>query len=149
MADRLLAAFMIALAAVYLFASTRVPVLEIGDPLGPRAFPYLIGVAAIVSAIWLLVESAARAKDRAATRPAAHHPLAVALVLGWMLAYYTVLVPLGFLLATTLFLLGLTCFFNRNRWTTNLLASLLFPVGVYFAFTKILTISLPKGVLPF
>ncbi|HUF81338.1 MAG TPA: tripartite tricarboxylate transporter TctB family protein [Burkholderiales bacterium] len=152
MADRALAVFMIVLAVVYLFATTRVPVLQIGDPLGPRAFPYLVGIAAITAAVWLLVEAAARTRTGAKdAQPAAqsHHPLAVALVLAWMLAFYTVLEALGFIVATALFLLGLTGYFNRNRWVTNIFASLLFPIGVYIAFTRVLSISLPRGVLPF
>jgi putative tricarboxylic transport membrane protein len=152
MADRALAILMIVLAVVYLLATTRVPVLQIGDPLGPRAFPYLIGIAAIAAAIWLLLESAARARAGAKQAPPAaqsHHPLAVALVLAWMVAFYTVLEALGFIVATTLFLLGLTGYFNRNRWLVNITASLLFPICIYIAFTRVLSISLPRGVLPF
>ena len=30
-------------AAVYLYAAARLPALQIGDPMGPQAFPALIG----------------------------------------------------------------------------------------------------------
>jgi len=148
--DRNLAIFMVALCVAYLWGTTKVPVLEIGDPLGPRAFPYLVGVLGLITAVWLFVEIAARRRSasKAAAGETRHRPWAVFLTLAWMAAFYTVLEPFGFVLSTFLFLLGLTCFFNRNRWVTNILVSAGFPLGVYFAFTKLLSISLPAGVLP-
>jgi putative tricarboxylic transport membrane protein len=152
MADRWLAAFMFVLAGVYIAATTRLPSLEIGDPLGPRAFPYLIGAAGILAGIWLLVEHAARTKlgtQVASTTADVHKPVAVAAVLGWMLLFYFMFERLGFLLGMGLFVFGLTSYFYRNHWITNLIVSVAFPVGIYIAFTKILAISLPRGLLQF
>jgi putative tricarboxylic transport membrane protein len=150
MADRLLAAFIIALSGVYLFATYRLPTLEIGDPLGPKAFPYLVGIAGIVVAIWLIAENLKSAKTESAPSPASqHHPLAVVAVLAWMLVFYLLIERLGFLLSCAIFLAGLTAYFNRGRWLMNACVYLGFPLFVYFAFTKILSISLPRGVLPF
>jgi putative tricarboxylic transport membrane protein len=154
MANRLLAAFIVALSGVYIVAAYHLPTLDIGDPLGPKIFPYLIGGLGIVTAIWLLVETAAREREaagQAATAQAPkprHHPLAVVAVLAWMLVFYLLLERLGFLLSCAGFLLGLTSYFNRGRWITNILVAVIFPVGVYVAFTKILGITLPAGLLP-
>jgi len=162
MADRLLAVFLILLAGAYLFATYRLPTLDIGDPLGPKAFPYLVGASAIIAAIWLLVENAAKlrpdqaahAAEQSPDAPPAppaerHHPLAVAAVLGGLLVFYLLFEPLGFVISCTGFLLGFTAYFNRGRWFVNVPVSLLFPIGVYFAFTSILGVSLPRGPLPF
>jgi putative tricarboxylic transport membrane protein len=155
MGNRLLAAFMIALSGFYIAAAYRLPTLDIGDPLGPKIFPYIIGGLGIITAVWLLIETAARAREAggktvpATSQPAArHHPLAVAAVLAWMLVFYLLIERLGFIVSCTGFLLGLTAYFNRGRWVTNVLVALLFPIGVYVAFTKILGISLPMGMLP-
>jgi putative tricarboxylic transport membrane protein len=156
MANRMLAAFIIVLSGIYIYAAYRLPSLDIGDPLGPKIFPYLIGALAILSAIWLVVETATRerlAKTKASPESAGpatlHRPLAVAAVLGWMLLFYILFERLGFVIACAGFLMGLTTFFNRGRWLTNILVSLGFPLGVYIAFTKILGITLPTGFLPF
>jgi putative tricarboxylic transport membrane protein len=154
MANRLLAAFIMGLSAVYIFAAYRLPTLDIGDPLGPKIFPYIIVALGVICAVWLLIETKARERKAAQSPPAEpaakpqHHPLAVVAVLGWMLAFYLVIERLGFLLSCTVFLLGLTAYFNRGRWLTNILVAVLFPTGVYVAFTKILGITLPAGILP-
>ena len=152
MADRLLAGFIIVLTGVYAFATALLPSFEISDPLGPKVFPYLIAILGIIAGIWLLVESRGQGQASAAEEAASphrHHPLAVCAVLGWLVLYYLVFEELGFILAGIAFLLGLTFYFNRNRWTMNLLVSAFFPLGVYFAFGAILGISLPRGILPF
>src|SRR5476651_1711230 len=55
--DRIISALMLLLAAVYLYATAQIPTLEIGDPLGPKAFPILLGIALIVAAILLFIET--------------------------------------------------------------------------------------------
>lgn len=151
MADRWLAGFVLALSGVYLFATSRLPSLEIGDPLGPKAFPFLIGGLGCITAAWLFVESLRRrpgtpAGEQPGTR---HHLPAVIAVMAWMFVFYFLIERLGFLLSCALFLAGLTAYFNRGRWLMNAAVYLGFPVGVYLAFTQILGISLPRGVLPF
>ena len=153
MANRLLAAAIFVLSGVYMYAASQLPTLEIGDPLGPKVFPYIIGVLGMLAAGWLLIETAAQSKQdlgkpKAVSAYERPHPVAVIAVLAWMLAFYLVLEPLGFILGCFLFLLGLMAYFNRGRWVTNLLVSALFPLGVYFGFTKVLGISLPAGILP-
>lgn len=153
MADRWLAGFVFVLSAVYLIAAFRLPSLEIGDPLGPKAFPYLIGVLGCITAIWLLIGSLQRRPVETASagsQPRAqHHPMAVIAVMAWMFVFYFLIERLGFLLSCAIFLAGLTGYFNRGRWLMNAVVCLGFPLGVYFAFTQILGISLPRGVLPF
>ena len=41
--DRIIGVLTLLLAAVYLYATAQIPTLEIGDPLGPKAFPRLAG----------------------------------------------------------------------------------------------------------
>lgn len=152
MADRWLAGFVFALSVIYLIAASRLPSLEIGDPLGPKVFPYLIGALGCITAFWLLVESLRRrpAAASAGAQPRAHHHLpAVIAVMAWMFVFYFLIERLGFLLSCAIFLAGLAGYFNRGRWLMNAAVYLGFPVGVYLAFTEILGISLPRGVLPF
>jgi putative tricarboxylic transport membrane protein len=66
-----------------------------------------------------------------------------------MLLFYVFFEYLGFLIGCTLFLLGLTAYFYRGHWFINIAVSLGFASFIYFGFTRILGISLPRGLLPF
>ena len=56
MTDRVIFACTIIIAAVYFYATTLIPSLEIGDPLGPKAFPRLLGVCLLIAAGLLFLE---------------------------------------------------------------------------------------------
>jgi putative tricarboxylic transport membrane protein len=144
---------MLVLAGVYFWATAQIPSLELGDPLGPKAFPRMLGVGLLVAAAMLLAEILRdRKKAKSASQEAwkwdPQQWLVIA-VAAWTAAYISVFEFLGFMIATTIYLLGLTGFFNKGRWLMNVLTSVLFSVIGYFAFTKLLGVSLARGLLPF
>src|ERR1700739_3049819 len=65
MADRVIFVCTLVLAAVYLYATEQLPSLEIGDPLGPKAFPRLLGAGLVLTAIVMVFEMV-RARKTAA-----------------------------------------------------------------------------------
>lgn len=67
--------------------------------------------------------------------------------LGLFTAYAVLLIPLGFIVATTAFLLALTTIYNRGAWVRNILYSVLFTVIIYFAFKEGLGVFLPAGLI--
>lgn len=67
--------------------------------------------------------------------------------LGLFTAYAVLLIPLGFIVATTAFLLALTTIYNRGAWVRNILYSVLFTVTIYFAFKEGLGVFLPAGLI--
>jgi putative tricarboxylic transport membrane protein len=156
MADRVIFVCTLVLAAVYLYATEQLPSLEIGDPLGPKAFPRLLGAGLVLAAILMLVEMV-RARKAAAASPAAPPPapddqgapIIVAGVAIWTLLFFLVFERLGYMLATTLYLLPLMMYFNKGRRTTNVLTAVLFSVLSYLLFTKLLGVNLARGILPF
>ena len=150
MTDRVILVVTILVAVVYLYATTLIPSLEIGDPLGPKAFPRLLGVILLLAAGMLGYEIWGK-KERAPDVPAAElfDPVIIrilACVVVWTAIYYAAFDPLGFIIATAAYLLGLMAWFNRGKWLVNVLTSVLFSVGTYVLFVK-LDVSLPKGVL--
>lgn len=173
--DRVIFVLILLLAGVYFWATQQIPSLEIGDPLGPKAFPRLLGVALLITAALLAVEmwkarhekpppAEAETKvdhDVVASRGGYGGPLwgtqagtraeylVVAGVTVWTGLYVLLFEPLGFMIATALYLLGLTNVFNRGKWTTNIVTSILFPICAYFLFTKGLGVNLARGILPF
>ena len=153
MTDRVIFVCTIVVAAVYFYATTLIPTLEIGDPLGPKAFPRLLGIAVLIAAGLLFLEMWKDRKEQAPqplrTGPRdVRHVWIIAGVTVWTGIYYVVFETLGYIVATALYLLALMGWFNRGRWPANVLTSVLFGVLSYVMFLK-LDVNLPKGVLPF
>ena len=149
--DRIIAAATLLLAAVYLYATTKIPTLEIGDPLGPKAFPVLLGIALIAAAILLFVETLKPADAPAAKAPreSFRYLWLIGGVTVWTALYFGVFDYAGYLVTTIIYLLGLTAVFNPGKRRANILTSVLFALGSYVLFVKILGVTLPKGVQPF
>lgn len=158
MADRIILGCTLVLAGVYFWATAQIPSLELGDPLGPKAFPRMLGVGLLLGAAMLLVEiirNTAKARLSAeqgveSTEPKwdRHHWLVVAIA-AWTAIYIVIFEPLGFIISTAVYLLALTAYFNRGRWLMNVLTSVLFAAISYLMFTKVLGVNLPPGILPF
>lgn len=154
MADRVILVCTVLLAVIYLYASTLIPVLEIGDPLGPKAFPQLLGIAMLIACAFLGWEIW-RARRGPAGEAAAAEPqfegrtIRVLLVIVlWTGLYYSVFEKLGYIVATIIYLLPMMAWFNRGRWIANIASTVLFVAFTYFLFVK-LEVRLPQGVLPF
>lgn len=153
MADRIIFACTLLLAGVYFWATAQIPSLELGDPLGPKAFPRMLGAGLLIAAFMLLLEILRNRKKEKAAPPAAaapweRHQWVMPAVAGWTALYVLVFEPLGYMLATAIYLLALTAYFNRGRWLMNVLTSVLFSVGSYFSFTLILGVTLARGIIP-
>jgi putative tricarboxylic transport membrane protein len=153
MVDRIILACTILVAAVYLYATTLIPSLEIGDPLGPKAFPRLIGIVLLIAAALLALEMwRDRGKATATVAGAAQFDPKVLKVLAvmviWIGIYYSMLEGLGYVLATSAFLLPLMAWFNRGKWLANAISAVGFAAMTYWLFVA-LEVRLPRGVLPF
>jgi putative tricarboxylic transport membrane protein len=154
MADRVIFVCIVVLAAVYFYATAQIPSLEIGDPLGPKAFPRLLGVALLVTGGILLMEMlGARAdKTQETVRSAAVDRgviMVIAAVVVWTAVYFVLFEPLGYVIASTIYLIALTVYFNPGRWVMNVTTSALFTIISYLMFSKLLGVTLAKGILPF
>lgn len=151
MYDRVVAVCALLLAAAYFYGTAEIPAPQIGDPLGPRAFPLLLGIALVGAAGLLWLEQRKQRRDRPGGEGAAldgRSVRMVALVSAWIALYYAVLEQLGYVVATTVFLFALMAWFHRGQWLANTLASTLFALASYFLFLA-LDVALPRGVLPF
>ena len=120
MADRVIFVCTIVIAAVYFYATTLIPALEIGDPLGPKAFPRLLGVCLLIAAGLLFIELWKDRKAAAPPTPLAgtgdlRHLGALAAVTVWTAAFYVVFEKAGYIVATSVYLLALMAWFNRGQ----------------------------------
>ena len=148
--DRVIFVCSIIIAVVYLYGTEQIPSLQIGDPLGPKAFPRLLGAFLLIAAGLLFLEIWKDRKARAAQpgedeTAAWRHAWVIAAVTVWTGLYYAAFNTLGYIVATTLYLLAMMAWFNRGKWAANSLTALLFCVLSYIMFVK-LNVNLPRGV---
>ncbi len=139
--DRVLGILVLLLALGYGWLANRLEVGFFSDPVGPKPFPYLIEACTVLAALWLL----SRPDPNPPWPPRAFWP-AFALVLGSLVAYAYLVVPLGFILTTTLEMTLLSLLFGA-RWWQGLGGALAFSLGVYLLFTYGLSVPLPAGKL--
>lgn len=153
MTDRIVFVSILVLAGVYFWATSQIPTLEIGDPLGPKAFPRLLGVGLLISAAMLLAEilkarKSAPAAESSEPQEASTYKIVAGVVVVTGI-YFAVFEPLGYAISTSLFLLVMTFFFNKGKLWTNVLTSILYGFISYYIFTTALGVNLPRGILPF
>lgn len=154
MANRITFCFAVVFASIYIYATEQFPPLHLSDPLGPQAFPRLLGIGLLLTAVGLLVEML---RARKAGSPAREektsgekHPHAV--VVGATICtvlYFAVFEWLGYAISTSIYLLVMMAYFRRGKWTSNGLTSVLYSFGSYLVFTRLLLVPLPAGFLPF
>jgi putative tricarboxylic transport membrane protein len=155
MADRIIFVSILVLAGIYFWATSQIPTLEIGDPLGPKAFPRLLGVGLLIAAAMLLAEMLKESKARKSEPAAAEEPQdtstykIVAGVVVVTAIFFALFEPLGYAISTSLFLLVMTWYFNKGKRWTNILTSLIYGFASYYIFTSLLGVNLPRGILPF
>ena len=159
MADRVIFVGILVLAGVYFWATSQIPTLEIGDPLGPKAFPRLLGGGLLVCAVMLLaemlkarksepVESAAKPGEKENTSTYESYKIVAGVVVATAI-YFALFEPLGYAISTSLFLLVMTHYFHKGKTLTNVLTSVLYGFISYYAFSVWLGVNLPRGLLPF
>ena len=149
--DKIICAVTLVLAAVYFYATSLIPSLEIGDPLGPKAFPIMLGIILVLAALLLAVEIF-RAKAPPPGEPVVHdyrHLWLMGAVIVWTAFYFWVFERAGYITSTIVYLLALTIVFNRDKWVANILTSVFFALGSYVLFDKILGVVLPAGLFGF
>jgi putative tricarboxylic transport membrane protein len=112
----------------------------------PAVLPTIIGVVMLVTAAWLAVDSL-RGTPPPETEPIDGRPFGytVAATAAFLLAF----VPLGFIISATGFLIAQARILGSRDLIRDGVASLLFIAGLYLLFVQGLTITLPRGPLPF
>ena len=155
MAERVIFVCTLLLAGAYFWATENLPSLEIGDPLGPKAFPRLLGAALLVTAFFHLLEMLRARKKGAPVVEAKKDPvdrvsyLVVGGVSIWTFLFFLVFEWLGYMIAGSIYLVVLMSVFNKGKWLMNVLTAVLFSIGSYLLFTKGFGVNLARGILPF
>lgn len=153
MAERVIFVCTLILAGIYFYATEHLPSLEIGDPLGPKAFPRLLGIALLVTAIIHLFEfMRARKGPLSAPKKDPVDRMSYMVVGGvsiWTFLFFYVFEVLGYVIAGSIYLVVLMSVFNKGRWLMNCVTAVGFAIGSYLLFTKGFGVNLARGILPF
>ncbi len=127
------------LAALFIWQATQIETGFIVDPLGPSAFPIIIGVVLALGGLYAIVRP-----DAAPDWPAPGRLLEIVFAVAVMIAYALVLPSLGFVLSTAVAasLLGWRL---GSGPVSAALAGVAIAVGIYVIFHLILGLSLARG----
>ncbi len=153
MANRIIVLSTIILATLYFFGISSIEIPQLGDPLGPRAFPILVGIGLFLAAGMLILEMrfsrapASDASEKESSSTKQSRWVIIAALIATAL-YFAAFERIGYPVATCVYLIAMTAFFHRGHWMINIATSFLFSFGSYFMFTSLLGIQLPRGILP-
>ncbi|HEX6292119.1 MAG TPA: tripartite tricarboxylate transporter TctB family protein [Herpetosiphonaceae bacterium] len=119
--------------------------------IGPRFFPVIVALGLLLlSAIFLLRTTALPDLDlmqQAASEEAATHWPSVGLIALALVVYAFGLGPLGYILATALFVPVVARMLGSTHLLRDVLIGIMLGVIIYFGFTRVLGVRLPAGVL--
>jgi putative tricarboxylic transport membrane protein len=149
----LTAALVLTAAGIAMLLDTRsIRVTAVANAVGPRFFPYVVGGAATLVGLWLVV--AVLRGDRA--EPEESEDIDVDQKTDWrtlaglsaaFVVYIAIIEPVGYLLSTMV-LFGASAYTLGARTPRSLiLLTVLVPFVTFMLFTRLLGIYLPNGIL--
>jgi len=142
-----LAALSAIFAVAYIRAASQIVTPQLSDPVGPKAFPYLIGAALLACAVGLFFEGLLlfRGTEPGKERFDIRDPRwrIAAGVMGWTLLYFLVFDVAGYIVATTVFLFGLIVVFDGRRLVRSAIVAVTFSAVTFVLFDHYLEVFLP------
>ena len=150
-ANRVLGVLIAALSLAYLYAAYKIPTFPIPRPIDSDAFPKVLGFVMLALSVWLFFERPDR-QDEGPVRSLSDQVrrwLPVVVTASAIAIYAATLQTLGFVLGSFLLVAGLTWFYGYRRHWVNAAVALAVPLVLYLAMTRLMTIHLPRGLLPF
>ena len=139
MTDRIAGLVLLGFAALYGFGAFRLKVGFGSDALGPKAFPYMLAIVMAICAVAIIIRI-----DPDPTWFKARGWINIAIVTSSFILYAYLLVPIGFIAATTLE----TGFVSQRfgaKWLPALVTGLVSSLVMYALFVFALGLPLPIG----
>ncbi len=141
----------IVLGLFYTISAMLLPRMTLGDKLGPKVFPYVVGFVAVIAGIALIVQ------DRNPTKKSKKAEfgfvkyksvwIRIALISVAGIIFGLIIDSVGYMLSTAAFMFVVSILINKKRYIQNLIIAVLFAVITYFVFAVALKLSLPRGFL--
>ncbi|MGH6898124.1 MAG: tripartite tricarboxylate transporter TctB family protein [Geminicoccaceae bacterium] len=138
--------------ALAMIAYTRTFPAMPGQNYGPALFPTLIGIGFIVSGVILSVSGLRRRRAEplfggGEWLRSGRHVITFVAVVGGLLLYIVASDWLGFILTSLLLLFGWLVLFRGGKPISSFVIALAVTLGVDYAFSQLLLVPLPLGVL--
>ncbi len=137
--DRATGVFLLLFAVWYSYQTTNFKVGFMTDPVGPKAFPLILAFLMGLLSIYLIVRP-----DPNPDWPAADTWLRMGMITLTFIGYAYLMVPIGFVPATTLEMVALALIF-RGPLVKAIIGSFVFSLLLYGLFDYVLDLSLPTG----
>ena len=137
--DRIFGMIGLALAALIVWRAGLIRESFIQDPLGPKAFPYVIAAVLVLASLFIILRP-----DEEPRWPAIGRLAEIVVAAGVMIAYAQFLPVVGFVLATAV----AAAFLSWRLGSPPLkaiIAGIVIAVGIYMIFHLILGLSLARG----
>ncbi len=144
------------LGIIYTIAALNLPQPNMGDGLGPRVFPLIIGILLILLSLLLVLKEIKIPKENRQTisfqmsEESRKVLLLIALTSVCGIVYGVLLDRLGYLISTAIFMLFVMFLVNKtSRWLQNIIVAVTFSFITYVGFATLLHLSLPRGIIHF
>ncbi len=123
----------------YLWKAFAMEDINIGDPLGPKAFPIFLGAIMTVLGFSLLIKPEAASTEKLFGRAT----FSVAALAGMLFIYSIAIGAIGYPVSTFFFLLLASRLLGEKISPAGIAIALFFSLGVFLLFTRVLDIHLP------
>ena len=141
----------IVLGLVYSITALRLPRMAMGDRLGPKIFPYFVGIVTIITGIAMILQDRNPEKRSKKVDFGFKEHKNVWIKIGLLtiagIVFGLIIDGLGYMIATALFMFFVSMLINRGRLVQNTVIAVLFSVVTYFIFAVALKLSLPRGII--
>lgn len=146
--DRIVALGLMLFSIIYLVASWDLPRFALSTGVvDSYIFPLILGAVLLVLSVVYFMQSSGP-KESTSFMAGVNLPLLLKLF-GTTVIYALVLEPLGFIIATAIFLFGNMALLGLRAWVKLTVISVGFAVVVYAVFVYVLEVTLARGILPF
>jgi putative tricarboxylic transport membrane protein len=154
--DPMVALLTIPIAIFLIIVELDTPVANIPQMVGPAAMPIGVLALLIINAIFLFIQSTSgkNASASSAAGESVAPPLpwikkyrGIILVILGLIIYGLILVPIGFILATSFLIIYEARVLQPGRWIRNVILGVGSSALAYFTFVKLLNVMLPAGIL--
>ncbi|MBP1732332.1 MAG: hypothetical protein H6Q55_2761 [Deltaproteobacteria bacterium] len=148
-ADRWIAIGLIVLTGCYMVMAWRLPRFKMTTVIDAHVFPMVLGVVQLLLAAWLCLKPGQAAGERSQSPWKGLNLSRGGILLLLCLVYIGVMSRLGFVISTFGFLTATPFVLGWRRWKVSCLVALVVAFGIYFLFTMVLGVVIPKGIMPF
>lgn len=146
--NRRIGLLLFSIASLYLYFSYQLPNYPYA-PIDADVIPKGVGFLMIILSVALFFSRAKETEAEKAKRAIPKKELLVLAAVFAMIFFYILLFEMiGFIILTALFIFFCSWFLGYQKWKTNIIVSILFPVIMYIIFVNALGIALPRGILP-